>query len=158
MEIISGYFVSRQQALEAAEYLRQKDFKGQISVMGHNNEEEDIGKTENLMNNTDYLSNMSNYGAVGFGGVPIGPGFTPFMMQGSGSLVVGGALFGIVDGTIGGEVNGVLSKWGVPKKEGEEIKRVIDSGNSVILIKCEDNERQFVSNALEYKGAQNIHS
>ncbi len=156
MEIISGYFVSRQQALEAAEYLRQKGFKGDISVMGRNNEEEDIGKTETLIN-ADDISDMSYNGdSLGYGGVPIG--LASFMLQGGGQFFTGGALPGVIGGNFGGEMNRVLSQWGVPKKESDEIKRVVDSGNSVILIKCEDNEKQFVSNSLQHKGAQNIHS
>lgn len=135
MGIISGYFVSRQQAQEAADYLHMKGFKGQISIIGRNSEEEDLDKTDNLTNNT--LVGMSDYGATWGFGIPI---------------------FGVVGGSLGNDENGVLNHWGVPKKEREEIKRVINSGNSVILIKSEENEKQFVSNVLKYKGAQNIHS
>lgn len=39
MEIITGYFNSSQQAVEAAEYLRQHGFKGEISIIGRHNEE-----------------------------------------------------------------------------------------------------------------------
>lgn len=152
MQIISGYFISRQQALEAAEYLRQKGFKDEISVIGRNNEEEDIEKTETLINTDDISYNGAG---LGFDGLPMG--LASFMIQGGGQLFTGVAIPGVI-GTFSGEVNRMLSQWGVPKNEGEEIKRVVDSGNSVVLIKCEDNERQFVSNALQYKGAQNIHS
>ncbi|MHB8062802.1 MAG: hypothetical protein ACYDG2_09250 [Ruminiclostridium sp.] len=157
MEIITGYFVSRQQAIEATEYLRNKGFKGKISVMGRNSEEEDIDKTENMMRNTEDVSGGPNYGAaMGFGGVPIG--LTAFMLQGSGQFFAGAPITGIFGGGLYNEVNGILNSWGIPKKEGEEIRRVIDSGNSVILLESEKNEKQFICDILQYKGAQNIHS
>jgi len=155
MEVITGYFVSRQQALEATEFLRQKGFKGEISVFGRNSEEEDIGKTDNIMSTDDILG-MSSYGiTLGFGGAPIAP--VAFMPQGSGQLVVGGPIAGIVGGSLYSEANGILTSWGVPEKEGEEIKRVIESGNSVILVRSEESDKKFISDTLQYKGAQNIH-
>jgi hypothetical protein len=156
MEMISGCFVSRQQALEAAEYLRNKGFKGEISVMGRNQEEDDIDKTDNVMRNTDNILGNPSGASLGFGGVPIG--LAALMMQGTGQMGMGGVIGGTIIGSLRSEVNEILTRSGVPKKEGEEIKRVIESGNSVILIKSEDNEKQFISDILQYKGAQNIHT
>jgi hypothetical protein len=155
MEIITGYFTSRQQSLEAAEYLRNKGFKDKISVMGENREEQDVDKTDNLMRNNNILGG-SNYGvSLGFGGVPIG--LTSLMLQGTGQIGMGGIMGGITIGSLRSEVHEILSHWGVPEKEGEEIKRVIDSGNSVILIQCEDDQKQFINDTLQHKGAQSIH-
>jgi uncharacterized membrane protein len=156
MEIITGYFNSSQQAVEAAEYLRQHGFKGEISIIGRHNEEA-FRKAENARSNIDKITGMANYGVAG-GLIGLSISLASFMLPGVGPLIAAGPIAGLIGGALGGELIAILTRWGVPEKEAEELTRVIESGNTVILIKNEENEEAFVRDTLQDKGAQNIHS
>jgi len=155
MEIITGCFISRGSAVAAAENLRSQGFKGEIYVLGRHNEE-DFRESENERSNTDNITGITNYGVLGLAGVTTG--FNTFMLPGSSSGVAVGPVSGLLGGAFDGELDGILNRSGVPKKEGEEIKRVIESGNTAILIECEEKEKMFVRDSLQHNGAQNIHS
>jgi len=155
MEIITGYFISKDRAMEAAETLRNRGFKGEISVIGRHNDED---FSENKSGYADGISGEFNYENTGF---PLGLAGMPaaaFMIQGSGPYAAPLPIMGLFSEDNYGELTRKFTRWGIPKKEGEEIRKVIDSGNSVILVKSEENEKQFISDTLQYKGAQNIHS
>ena len=153
MEIITGYFSSKDRAVEAAETLRNRGFKGEISVIGRHNEEDFRGKARS---DTDDISGEYDYGITALSGGLAGVPAAAFMIQGSGSFSAALPIAGLI-GNYGGELTRTLTHWGVPKKESEEIKGVIESGNTVILIESEENEKLFVRDILQNKGAQNIH-
>lgn len=156
MEVITGYFSSRDSAVEAAEYLRIKGFKGQISVLGKHNKEDDPD-TDNRRSYTDNIIGINNFG--GAEGAS-GGGIADFnaMMSSVGGLLVGSGFTGdTFGGNYSGNLTKIIARWGVPPRIGEEIRSVVSSGNSVILIECDEGEKSFIGNSLQYKGAQNIH-
>lgn len=156
MDVITGIFDSSQKAAEVADYLRHHGFKGEISVVGRHNEEA-FREAENVRGNTDDVTGMAKYGVTG-GLVGASIGLTAFMIPGIGPLVAAGPIAGLIGGALGGELIGVLTRFGVPEKEGEELKSIIESGKSVIMIKCEGNEKSSIVETLEQKGAENIRS
>jgi hypothetical protein len=80
------------------------------------------------------------------------------MVAGSVPVIVTGPFADLFGGALGGGIIEMLNRGGVPKHERNEINRVIESGNTVILIENEENEKPFVRSILQNKGAQNIHS
>jgi hypothetical protein len=145
MEIITGYFINRGQALEAADYLRSQGFKGEISVLGKGNEDDRQG-------NSDLPDHSDNLG-IGL----LQSGFSATIMQGVGPIFATGPIAGFFYNNEGGELIEALNQWGVPDKVGKEIKGVIENGNAVILVECNSNEKWGVRDMLDHTGAQNIH-
>lgn len=156
MDIIIGYFNRSQQAVEAAEYLRQNGFKGEISVIGRHNEDV-FREAENVRINKDDVTGMANYGVAG-GIIGLSVGLASFMLPGIGPLIAAGPIAGLIGGALGGELIGVLTRFGVLEKDGEDLKRVIESGKTVIMIKCSENEKFFALETLQDRGAENVHS
>jgi len=154
LEIITGYFISKERAVEAAEHLQNHGFKGEISIIGQETKE-DVRGTENNSSNLDDIPRISNFGVAGVYAVSLGTNAS--LIGGSGPVFAAGPIIGMTSRTIGGEQSGSLNRWGVPKKVEEEIKSVVESGNIVVLINCEENEKHFVMATLLDKGAQNIH-
>lgn len=155
MEVITGYFISRDNALEAAEFLRNKGFQGEISVLGRHNNEDDP-ETDNRRSDSDDVVGVNSFGDMRGINRDLA-GYSAVTASGSGPLVGAGFIGGMFGGNYGGELNRIISDWGVPPRIGEEIRNVIASGNAVMLVECEDNEKSFISNSLQSKGAQNIH-
>lgn len=154
LEIITGYFISKERAVEAAEHLRNQGFKGEISIIGQKNEE-DNREADNYRSNPDDITDIYNYGGVQMFAGSFGSNTA--MMGGSGPIFAVGPVIGMTGGTFGDYQSGIVNHWGVPKKVEEEIKAVVESGNTVILVSCEESEKQFVKETLLDKGAQNIH-
>lgn len=154
LEIITGYFISKDRAVEAAEHLRNNGFKGEISIIGRENDE-DLRETDNTGSNLNDIPGISNFGVAGLYAGALGSNAS--LMGGSGPLFAAGPIIGMTGGTFGGERTDIINRWGVPRNVEDEIKSVVESGNTVILINCDENEKQFVREVLLDKGAQNIH-
>jgi hypothetical protein len=144
MQIISGYFINKGIALETADYLRKHGIKGSISVIGQRNEEDN---REN--NNIEYT------GEQRIPGVELG--MAGFIVQGNNMSGQTMPIAGMFTGLFGSGITGTLEEWGVPEEEGEEIRRVIESGNSVILVESDGKDKSLICDILKNKGAQNIH-
>jgi len=156
MAVITGYFNSSQQAVQTAEYLRTQGFKGEISVVGPHNEEV-FRKLEDNKKSVNDISSMANYGVVG-GLVGLSVGLASFfVLPGIGQLIALGPIAGLIGGAsggaLGGQLIGALNRSGASEQEGEELKRIIELGNTVILIKSGENEELFVKNTLRDNGA-----
>lgn len=153
MEIITGYFTSRERGIEAAEYLRAHGFEGRVSVLGRNSEEDnDKGIDRN--------SFSEGIAAAGVAAVPMG---VNAYMSGAGPAFTGGSIFaagpiaGMFHRVWDGSLAGILGQWGVPEEVGNEIKDVIEAGNTAILVECNQEQKWNVHRMLEQAGAQNIH-
>lgn len=144
MEIVTAYFINKEQALIAADYLRNHGFKGGISVLG--------GRENDNLGNDDLPDDLEN---AGISYLPFG--FTATIMQGVGPVFISGPAPGLLYGTSNGDLTEILNQWGVPEQVGKEIKGIVKNGNAVILIECDSNEKWGVRDMLEHTGAQNIH-
>lgn len=150
MEIITGYFMSKGQAVEAAEYLRSHGFKGKISVIGRHNKEDD--REIEQSDASDISSTFDTKVLDGFTSIPVA--ITAFVFQGPAGGV---SIIDPNNQVFSGGLNRTLADWGIPKIISEEIKSVVGSGNSIILIESDENDKVFVKDTLKVKGAQNIH-
>ncbi len=152
MEIATGYFISRAPAIEAARLLERQGLK--IEVLGHQNQE-DFRERQVANDHEDDLE-VPYFGFTG-GNTGVASGINGYMMAGTGPLIAARPIVSLVNGGIGNDFREIMSNWGVPGDIESEIKSVIDSGSSVILVEYEPKDEAFVSETLKKQGAQNIH-
>lgn len=154
MEIITGYFISRGPALEAARSLRRRGLKGEISVIGRENDEDFREKSHEGDADPTELPNLGVFGnATGIPG-----GLNAYNFAGSVPFMVPANIEGIYDRNYESGFDDVFADWGLPRDVEKEIKRVVEAGSSVILVECEERDKVTVIDALINQGAQNIHS
>ncbi len=155
MEVVTGYFISRGPALEAARFLRRKGLKGEISVIGRENSEDFREKSD--LGDDDDLTDLPNLGVIGNAtGVP--GGLNAYNFAGSAPFMIPRTVEGFSDRNYESDFDDVFTDWGLPREIEKEVKRVVEAGSSVILVECEARDKAVVKDALIKQGAQNIHS
>lgn len=152
MEIITGYFISRGQALEAAKYLRDGGFEGKISVIGSQNREDEAGRRDGGYGLSDGISREAFAGSA----VAATAGLSLLTVPGVGVPAVAPILIAEDLPLLGG-VKHILAERGVPEGLWDEIQNVVQTGNSVMVVECRSEESSDIENRLRQKGAQNIH-
>lgn len=155
MEIVTGYFISKAPALEAARYLQNRGFK--IEVFGQENLEDFRKKSG--MDDPDALFGIPYYGANSMTN-GLNPGFTSItgvVLTDSGGFVSAVPIVSLINSNHVGSFRDVMEEWGVPLKIEHEIRRVIRDGSSVVLAECQSAEKEYVVENLKKLGAQNIH-
>ncbi|MDF2989417.1 MAG: hypothetical protein K0R50_4927 [Eubacterium sp.] len=151
MEIVTGYFISRAPAIETARFLERNGFR--IEVLGHQNQE-DFRERQVAAGIDDDLD-VPYYGLMGINTAT--SGINGFLIAGSGPLIAARPVVSLVNGGLGGDIRQMMIDWGVSRDIEHEIKTVIDSGRSVVMVECDTRDKAFVRETLEKHGAQNIH-
>lgn len=151
MEIATGYFISREPALEAARTLSRQGFK--IEVLGQRNRE-DFRKGQMAGGNAEDLE-APYFGVMG-GTAGVAPGISGYMVSGTG-LLDARTIVSLVNEGTGSNFKEIMINWGVPEDIEKEISSVIDSGRSVVMVECEAGDKGRVRELLVKQGAQNIH-
>lgn len=155
MEVVTGYFISRGPALEAARFLRRVGVKGEISVIGRENDEDFREKAD--LGDDDDLTDLPNLGVIGNAtGVP--GGLNAYNFAGSAPFVIPRPMQGFSDREYENDFDDVFSGWSLPREIEKEAKRVVEAGSSVVLVECESKDKLSVRDALIRQGAQNVHS
>lgn len=152
MEIATGYFISRAPAIEAARELGRNGCR--IEVLGHQNQED--FRERQVANDQDDSLEAPYYGFTNEN-TGIASGINGFMLAGTGPLIPARPIVGLGSGGIGDDFRAVMINWGVPRSIENEIKSVIDSGSSVVLVEYDSKDKHEVSKTLQKHGAQNIH-
>ncbi len=152
MEIATGYFISRAPAIEAARSLSRQGFK--IEVLGHQNQED--FRERQVANDHENGLEVPYFGFMG-GVTGAASGINGFMLAGTGPLIPARPIVSLVNGGIGSDFKEIMVNWGVPGDIENEIKAVIDSGSSVVMVECESGDKESVRETLKKQGAQNIH-
>ncbi len=152
MEIATGYFISREPAIEAAQELSNLGFKAE--VLGSENRE-DFHKRQMNGNYVDVLeAPLDGYAGINSG---VATSVNSFMLSANGPVISANPLVNMVKAGMDTDFRGILNVWGVPKEIEHEIRNVIDTGGSVVLAEYDISKEKMVKRALEKKGAQNIH-
>ncbi len=152
MEIATGYFISWAPAVEAARELNNLGFK--TEVLGNENQE-DFHEGQMTEDHPDVLEPpLDGYVGISSG---VTAGVNSYMLSANGPVVSAKPLVNIIKAGMDREVNGILNAWGVPREIDHEIKSVVDSGGSVVLVEYEIIREDDVKRALKKNGAQNIH-
>lgn len=152
MEIATGYFISRAPAIEAARILERHGLK--IEVLGHQNQE-DFRERQINAQHEDNLE-VPYFGFMG-GTTGVTSGINTYVVGGTGPLIAARPIVSLVNGGIGHDFRDIMTSWGVPVDIEKEIKSVINSGSSVILVEYEPKDLALVKDILKRQGAQNIH-
>lgn len=152
MEIATGYFISRAPAIEAARTLSKHGMR--IEVLGYQNDED--FRERQIANQYKNDLDLPYYGFMG-GNAGISSGINGFFIAGSGPVIGVRPIVSLVNAGIGGEFREIMIDWGVPREVEQEIRSVVDAGNSVVLVECQSDKKSVVREILEKHGAQNIH-
>lgn len=152
MEIATGYFISRAPAIEAARNLGRQGYR--IEVLGHQNQED--FREGQVANDYDDTLEVPYFGFTNVN-TGITSGINGFMLAGTGPLIPARPIISLADGEIDTDFRQIMHSWGVPVSIENEIRSVVDSGRSVVLVECESGDKQKVKASLEKHGAQNIH-
>ncbi len=151
MEIVTGYFISRAPAIETARFLERSGFR--IEVLGHQNQED--FRERQVAAGVDDDLDVPYYGLMGINTAT--SGINSFLIAGSGPLIAARPIVSLVNGGLDGDFRQMMINWGVSRDIENEIKSVIDSGRSVVMVECDSKDTTFVRETLEKHGAQNVH-
>lgn len=79
------------------------------------------------------------------------------MIAGNEPLMAAQPIVSLAMGGLGNDFKDIMINWGVPVDIEKEIKSVINSGSSVLLVEYEPKDKSLVRDVLKKHGAQNIH-
>lgn len=156
MKAITAYFDTNKKVVLAAEKLRVKGFRGEISVLGPNNEGifNEIENQSERRNQNDSLDTTSYGVNSGLLGGSIGLAST--MVPRFGPMLASGPIAGSIGGALDGQLTGTLTKWGISEGEGKALENVIEAGNTTILIKGKEDDEEFIKDVLKENGGKFI--
>ena len=163
---VIGYFEDNNQAGRAANELKAKGYD-EISILGNENgEKEDIkAKDNNGMSFGD--QNLSN-GAItggtigGLAGLGLGAGAlgalgaVALLIPGIGPIVAMGPLAAALCGVVTGGVAGALIDYGIPKDQSDFYETKIKEGNTVIVLKADEQKTDEVARMMRNNGAKDV--
>jgi hypothetical protein len=154
MQKIIGYFNNIEMAADTADYLRQKEFQGEISIIGRHNEEMS-SKPEDSQDgfeDTDHMPIL--WGAIGLSALTFGA--TPTQPPGFGSIMAAGPIAGLISNVSDGDLTSIFNQWGIWDENNEGLQKSIESGIIALLIKCDKKENNFVVDTLKKHKAREV--
>ncbi len=162
---VIGYFENSNQAGEAANELNDKGFK-EISILGNDNggKESSKGKGSSTSWENQNLSNGTTTGGVigGVAGLGLGAGAlgalgaAALLIPGVGPIVAMGPLAAALGGAVTGGVAGALVDYGIPKERSDFYETKIKEGNTVMILKANEDKTDSVATILRNHGAKDV--
>jgi uncharacterized membrane protein len=154
---VIGYFTDRRQAEQAANELNDKGLK-EISILGKDNG----GKGDNK-GSFGLSSGIMTGGAIGgVAGLALGAGalgalgVAALAIPGIGPIVAMGPLAAALGGAATGGVAGALVDYGIPKEQSDFYESKIKEGNSVIVVKSNEEQTDTIATILRNHGAKDV--
>lgn len=158
---VIGYFESSNQAGEAANELRNKEFK-EISILGNENRgQEDIKSQDNnemnIKNGTLTGGVIGGLAGLGLGTGALGAlGAAALLIPGVGPIVAMGPLAAALGGAVTGGVAGALMDYGIPEERSSFYETKIKEGNSILVLKTDEQKTDEVVSLMRNHGAKEI--
>ncbi|MDR3600482.1 MAG: DUF1269 domain-containing protein [Desulfosporosinus sp.] len=162
---VIGYFEDSNQAGQAANELKAQGHE--ISILGNENggKEDNKGRDTNEMNLGDQkLSNGTMTGGAigGLAGLGLGAGAlgalgaAALLIPGVGPIVAMGPLAAALGGVVTGGVAGALIDYGIPKERSDFYETKIREGNTVIVLKTDEQKTDEVAKLMRNHGAKDV--
>jgi len=153
---VIGYFDDNMQVEQAAKELKDKGFK-EISILGNDSSGDNKGRSRGI--NDGMTQNLSNGtmtgGAIGgLAGLALGAG--ALFIPGIGPLVAVGPLAAALGGAATGGVAGALVDYGIPKERSDFYETKIKEGNTVMILKTEEDKTDTVATIFRNHGAKDV--
>lgn len=163
---VIGYFEDSNQAGQAANELKAKGFN-EISILGNENggKEDSKGRDNNAMSFGDQnLSNGTMTGGTigGLAGLGLGAGAlgalgaAALLIPGIGPIVAMGPLAAALGGAVTGGVAGALIDYGIPKERSDFYETKIREGNTVVVLKTNEQKTDEVVGMMRNHGAKDV--
>jgi len=162
---VIGYFEDSNQAGQAANELKAKGHE--ISILGNENggKEDSKGRDNNAMSFGDQnLSNGTMTGGTigGLAGLGLGTGAlgalgaAALLIPGIGPIVAMGPLAVALGGAVTGGIAGALIDYGIPKERSDFYETKIREGNTVIVLKTDEQKTDEVARMMRNHGAKDV--
>lgn len=150
---VIGYFEDNRQAEQALRELKGKGFN-EISILG--NEKGDQSGSRDSGRSTSTLSNGTMTGGAlgGLAGLALGAG--ALTIPGIGPILALGPLAMVLGGAVTGGVAGALIDYGIPKDQSEFYESKIREGNTVMVLKADENQIDEVARVMRNFGAKDV--
>ena len=163
MKKVIGYFSDSNQAAQAANELKARGFND-FSILGNEkgNTEDRNGMGNNGGDNNLTSGTMTGGIIGGLAGVGLGTGAlgalgaAALLIPGVGPIVAMGPIAAALGGAVTGGIAGALIDYGIPKERSDYYESKIREGNTVIVLKTEDQKVDEVTRMLQNNNARDV--
>ncbi len=158
---IIGYFESSNQAGQAANELKNKEFK-EISLLGNENAGQETRNNEdnngmNIGNGTMTGGAIGGLAGLGLGTGALGAlGAAALLIPGVGPIVAMGPLAAALGGAVTGGVAGALIDYGIPEERSDYYEAKIKEGNSILVLKTDKQKTDEAVSLMVNCGAKEV--
>ncbi len=160
---VIGYFTDSSQAEQAANELKDKGIK-EISILGKDNgtKGDNRGQDEDGIGFGLSSATMKGGAIGGAAGLAVGAGalgvlgVAALAIPGIGPIVAMGPLAAALGGAATGGVAGALVDYGIPKMQSDFYETKIKEGNTVIIIKANEEKTDSIAAILRNHGAHDV--
>jgi uncharacterized membrane protein len=162
---IIGYFQDSNQAGQAVNELKAKGFN-EISLLGNekggiesgNDDNKAMGLGgKNISNGTITGGTIGGLVGLGLGTGVLGAlGAAALLIPGVGPIVAMGPLAAALGGAVTGGIAGALIDYGIPKEHSDYYETKIKEGNSVLVLKTDEQKADEVAGIMRKFGARDV--
>jgi hypothetical protein len=162
---VIGYFQDSNQAGQAANELKSKGFN-EISLLGNEKggvegkkggDNQGIGFGQNISSGTMTGGTIGGLVGLGLGTGVLGAlGTAALLIPGVGPIVAMGPLAAALGGAVTGGIAGALIDYGIPKEHSDYYESKIKEGNSVLVLKTDEQKTDEVSRIMRNYGAREV--
>lgn len=155
MSTAIGVFNSRDDAEAAVAALHDKGFtEREISLVAKKGAEDDGDEEEGAMSN-DLTTGAATGGAIG-GVAGLLAGVGALAIPGVGPILAAGPLAAGLSGALAGGLAGGLVDWGIPADRGKFYEGKVKSGDTLALVKTDDDRAEAAASILKAKGGADV--
>jgi uncharacterized membrane protein len=163
---VIGYFEDSNQAGQAANELKDQGFN-EISILGNESGGQGGSKgkgdkgmsfgNQNLSNGAMTGGTIGGLAGLGLGVGALGAlGAAALLIPGIGPIVAMGPLAAALGGAVTGGVAGALVDYGIPKESSDFYETKIKEGNTVMILKANEDKTDKVATILRNHGAKDV--
>ena len=163
---VIGYFEDSNQAGQVANELKDKGFN-EISILGNENGgkedregTDNNGKSvedQNISKGTMTGGTIGGLAGLGLGTGALGAlGAAALLIPGVGPIVAMGPIAVALGGAVTGGVAGALIDYGIPKERSDFYETQIREGNTVVVLKTDEQKIDEVAGMIRNHGAKDV--
>lgn len=146
---VVGVFRDLTAAQQAVAQLRSSGFTTEEINLVSKHKSDAATQDDSIMDGT-----MTGGAIGGLGGLMLSAG--ALTIPGLGPIIAAGPLAATIAGAIGGGITGGLVDWGIPSAKSEEYSEQVSSGNTLAVIKTQQNKVAQAVQFLTSGGAMNV--